>query len=170
MGLLAREGKELADKVGSPHRRVIDGVEGTELTIVGRQAPESVDVALHHHQEVVEVVSNPARQVTDGFQALRLLEGGLSQLPSMDLGVEVAGPPEGIEADQEQDHGGRNPEGDQAAHGRPQLPPDVGCLYADLSIERVTRNLAVADPPFDSIDLRDRLEPSAFRTLLNGLH
>src|SRR3712207_8751792 len=44
----------------SPRRR-LDRVEGAALAVVGdRIALETLDVALHHHQEIVEVVRDAA--------------------------------------------------------------------------------------------------------------
>ena len=74
--LLAAEGEELTRQVGRPQCRLLDDLGRCTLRIRGVQVIQEELRSTHdHHEEIVEVVGDPAGQVPDGFHL-----AGLGQL------------------------------------------------------------------------------------------
>ena len=57
----------------------VDGVEGAPVPGIVEVAAQAFDIAVHDHEDVVEVVRDAAGQLADGLEALGLLERGFGQ-------------------------------------------------------------------------------------------
>jgi hypothetical protein len=104
---------------------------------LGRLGEQHVAVALDDHQDVVEVVSDAARQVADGLELLGLAQFGLQPAPValqrfQRPRVPAFGrPPDPVEDADHQRHQGHYGDGQQEV-----MHESVGCIGPSCSFER----------------------------------
>jgi hypothetical protein len=106
----------LAYEACAAHRRRLDRVERTLLPLFGRIAAEPVEITLDHHQQVIEIVRNPAGEMTDRLKALGLLEGSLRHLAPLHLHMKAPSSLKGIKAYAKEQQGRRNTKAEKTAH------------------------------------------------------
>ena len=83
-GLLAREGQHAAGEVGALVGRFDGGADALGGTfVVLHQLFDELQIAHHHHEQVVEVMGNAAGELADRFHFLGLQEFALQALRSV---------------------------------------------------------------------------------------
>jgi hypothetical protein len=85
--LLAREGEELLRQA----RRAVDGAkrrldEAPDHRCAAGLRPQHLQISRDHREEIVEIVRDPAGEMTDGLHLLRLAQGILGASPLLALG------------------------------------------------------------------------------------
>ena len=134
-------------------RRGGDHVEETGLVVLAQAAAQALDAAVDDHQQIVEVMRDPAGQLADRLQPLRLAQRVLRRLPAFRFGVHASRPLERKHDDAGQQQRDRHAEHEMAGHDRAPLVLDGGGFDRRNDVDRKSRELAIAGPPLGGVDL-----------------
>ena len=161
-----RECEQLSREAFAAIGRVRDHVEQARVIFGGQVAPQTLYAAAHDHQEIVEIMCDAARQLSDGLQTLGLPQRGLRGLAAFRFGMQPPRAPQRDADDDQEQQRRRQAEDQMARHGRKPFAPNRRAVDAGDDVDRKSLELAIADPPLDPIDLgsRNRLD-HAFPTL-----
>jgi hypothetical protein len=155
-GLPAGEGEKLPGQALAAAGGVGDHIEQPRMLRLAEIAPQALHAAADDHQEIVEVMRNPAGQLPDGPEMLRLPQRVFRSLAAIGLGMQLAGALQRHADDHEQQERRRQAEDQMARHGRQPFRTDGRSFDSGDDVDRETSQLAKSDPPLERVGLGTR--------------